>query len=109
MPREIFIALTNAVPGKDEAFNQWYDNCHLADVLDCPGIVSVQRFDVRDFRGNRAKHQYAAVYEVDHPDPVAAVEEVFRRFSEGEMTQTDAMADDFVALLCTPRDGAICR
>lgn len=105
MPRTLFIALTNAVPGEEAAFNEWYDNYHLTDVLDCPGITSAQRFDVQDFTGNRATHRYVAVYDVEHADPVAAVEEVFRRFSEGEMVQTDSMADDFVALLCTPRDG----
>ncbi|TGD75722.1 hypothetical protein E4634_02255 [Mangrovimicrobium sediminis] len=101
----IFIALTNAVPGRDAAFNEWYDRHHLANVLDCPGITSARRYDVQQFTGNRAQHRYVAVYGVDHPDPVSAVEEVFRRFNEGEMQATDAMADDFVALLCTEQGG----
>lgn len=104
MTKGIFIALTNAVAGKEDAFNVWYDNHHLPDVLACPGIVSAQRMDVLNFDGNRASHNYVAVYGLEHVDPVGAVEEVFRRFYEGEMTETDALADDFVALLCTPRD-----
>ena len=103
MKKATLLALTNAVPGKDAEFNHCYDNFHLPDLLACPGVVSARRFDALDFHGNRGSHKYVAVYDIEHDDPVASAEEIFRRFSAGEMTPTDALADDFVAILYSAR------
>ena len=44
MAKYTFVVLTNAVEGKDDAFDEWYTNTHLGDVLAVPGFVSAQRF-----------------------------------------------------------------
>jgi len=95
--------ITNCInqPGARQ-YNDWYDNVHLADVLACPGVVSAQRFNTHDYVGNKSTHRYVAIYNIEHDDPVAVVEEIFRRFIEGEMVQSDALADDFVATLNSP-------
>lgn len=103
MTKGSLIVLTNPVPGKEKEYNEWYDNVHLSDVLDCPGIVSAQRYDAHDYVGNKSTHKYVAIYNIEHEDLVAVVEEIFRRFTQGEMVQSDALATDFVALLNTPR------
>ena len=36
MAKHVFVVLTNATPGKDEAFNDWYTNQHIPDVLAIP-------------------------------------------------------------------------
>src|SRR5207302_6908712 len=41
---KLFIAFTNAVEGRSDEFNAWYDNTHVQDVLSIPGFKSVQRF-----------------------------------------------------------------
>ena len=45
MAKYTFVVLTNAVEGKDDAFDEWYTNTHLGDVLAVPGFVSAQRFN----------------------------------------------------------------
>ena len=42
MAKYTFVVLTNAVEGKDDAFDEWYTNTHLGDVLAVPGFVSAQ-------------------------------------------------------------------
>src|SRR3546814_16340103 len=42
--RLLYIVLTNATPGDDEQFNDWYTNTHIPDVLALPGFVAAQRF-----------------------------------------------------------------
>jgi hypothetical protein len=44
MARHIMVVMTNAVDGQEEAFNDWYDNQHLRDVLAIPGIKGATRY-----------------------------------------------------------------
>ena len=44
MGKYIFMVFANAVDGKDDAFNDWYTNVHLDEVLQVPGFASGQRF-----------------------------------------------------------------
>src|SRR3546814_6479308 len=46
--RLLYIVLTNATPGDDEQFNDWYTNTHIPDVLAVPGFVAAQRFRLVD-------------------------------------------------------------
>ena len=40
-----FVALTNAVAGREQEFNDWYDHQHVKDVLAIPGFLTAQRFE----------------------------------------------------------------
>ena len=40
MGRYMFLGLTNATEGRDDEFNDWYDNRHLPDVLAVEGFVA---------------------------------------------------------------------
>src|SRR5258706_13453663 len=44
LERHIFVVQTSAVPGREDEFNRWYDDEHLAQVLEVPGFVAAQRF-----------------------------------------------------------------
>jgi hypothetical protein len=44
-PFDKLIVLTNALPGEDDAFNAWYDERHVPDLLEkVDGVVAAQRF-----------------------------------------------------------------
>lgn len=62
-PREILIALVNAVKGKDAEFNEWYSNTHIPEVVALPGFVSAQRYEVAGEAP--APYRYATVYEIE--------------------------------------------
>ena len=63
------IVYTSPVDGKEDEYNAWYDDVHLAEFSALPGVISGRRFQVvRD-----GKPQYAAIYELSsHPDDVMA-------------------------------------
>lgn len=44
MARHHFIVLSNPVAGREDDYNDWYDNEHLDDVLKVEGFVAAQRF-----------------------------------------------------------------
>ena len=48
MEKHLFVGFTNRVEGQDDAFNAWYSDVHLKDVLKVPGIVAAQRFKLSD-------------------------------------------------------------
>jgi hypothetical protein len=70
MPRYNLIALTNPLEGRDDEFNDWYTNVHLADVLKLPGVTAAQRYRLADVqhRPGPFEWSYMAVYEIEIDD-----------------------------------------
>ena len=74
-----FFVLTNPVEGREEEYNDWYSNRHLADIVAIPGFSAAQRFVLRKTLMGKLSHQYLAIYEMDVADlstAQAAVEAV---------------------------------
>jgi hypothetical protein len=46
MADRLMLVFTNPVEGQDDAFNEWYDSRHFVDVLNVPGVVAAQRYDL---------------------------------------------------------------
>ncbi len=63
------IVYTNPADGREDDYNAWYDDVHLAEFSALPGVISGRRFKV--VGGDEAR--YAAIYELSaHPDEVMA-------------------------------------
>ena len=65
---------------REDAFNRWYDQHHLQDVIDVDGFVSGTRYRVSEQQmragvesSTIAELPYLATYEVDADDPKAAI------------------------------------
>jgi hypothetical protein len=85
-----FVVFTNPKPGEEAAYNAWYDDVHLGDVLDVPGFVSAQRFaidDAADFNGYR----YLAIYDIECDDPQATLAGLMKRAGTDAMVISPAM------------------
>ena len=66
--RHVLMVLSNAVDGKDDEFNSWYDNKHLPDVLSVPGFVAAQRYTANALQlteDGPPAHRYLAIYEIE--------------------------------------------
>ncbi|MDB5686777.1 MAG: hypothetical protein JWR77_1366, partial [Rhizorhabdus sp.] len=68
MIEALLVVLTNAIPGRDADFNDWYDNIHTRDALRFRGSIAQQRFilaadQVQDYPGGFVS-RYLALYEV---------------------------------------------
>lgn len=98
MSENIFIALTNPIQGKDEAFNAWYDTEHLPEVLATPGIVSPRRYDVAELPSAEdpdlpahlppPAHRCLFIYGLDDR-PEVVMGEFLTRVSAGTMTLSE--------------------
>ncbi len=93
------IVLGNAVQGRDDEFNRWYDDVHLGDVLAVPGVSAAQRFTLAAGQA----WAYAAIYQITSDDPDAVSAEILARSGSERMPISDAfdMASSRV-ILATP-------
>jgi hypothetical protein len=90
MAQYCFVVITDALPGREEEFNAWYDQQHLADVLRVPGFVAAQRFKLAQPE-NSLPGRYLALYEIETEDPEAALAELTKRSGTEQMIMTEAM------------------
>ncbi|MEE8248404.1 MAG: hypothetical protein V3S87_14220 [Alphaproteobacteria bacterium] len=89
MARQLFMVLSEAVEGREDDYNDWYENTHLDEVIATSAVVSAQRFKLADRRGVEAPNRYLAIYEVEVDDPG----EVFPSVDAGgdKRNNTDAL------------------
>jgi hypothetical protein len=106
MAKHVLVVFTNPVEGRDDEYNKWYDEVHLADVLDVPGVVAARRLELSplDAAGSAAAHRYLALYDVEG-DPATVMKELNDRVANGTMALSDALDAQSVSLsIYTPRD-----
>jgi hypothetical protein len=68
MTKQILVVLSEPVDGKEDEFNDWYNNIHLAEVVQVKGFVQAQRFKVADDSAGLGKQRYIAIYECEGDD-----------------------------------------
>jgi hypothetical protein len=86
------VVLTNSLPGKDDAFNDWYTNRHLKDVIAVPGFVSAQRYRiVGQPVAADPPYRYFASYEIEADDPSKVLAEMNKRAGTDLMPISDGM------------------
>ena len=89
MSRSVLLVFTNATDGDDVEFNRWYDEVHLKEVLEAPGFVAAERFDLADAQmaEDDRPHRYLAIYEIEG-DPADALKALQELAPTMDMTAT---------------------
>jgi hypothetical protein len=78
------VVLSNPVAGREQEYNDWYDNQHVGDVLRNPGFVSAPRLKLlRTTPANLSLPRYAVIFQFDSADLEATIVEVRRRLAAG--------------------------
>lgn len=86
MAKHILCAFTNPIDGRDDEFNQWYDNVAYPTYKSLPGLVPLGRFKAADvphmFPFQRSNdYQYLSLYYFEAEDPAAYMEEIKATFA----------------------------
>ena len=70
MADHVMVVFTNPVPGREDEYNEWYNNVHLGEVLRTPGMTCARRYRLVDGVGSREEpqHRYLAIYELESDD-----------------------------------------
>ncbi len=82
----LFMVRSNPKPGQETAFNDWYTDVHLTEVLSIQGFLSAQRFILNEAQVQPDQTQsYLAIYEID-TDHVPATLDQLRKATWLNMT-----------------------
>ncbi len=65
MAKYLVLALNGPSEGQDEAYNRWYDEVHLPELLAVPGIVKATRYKIVQ---SNQPWPYVAAYEIETDD-----------------------------------------
>lgn len=90
MARYKLVALSNAVAGRDDDYNEWYQSQHMPDVLAVPGFVAAERLQVL----GDGPYKYLAIYEIETDDIGAVLAEFSKRPGTELMPVSDALDRD---------------
>ena len=87
MKDHVLTVLSNPTEGRENDYNEWYDQVHLSDVLKVEGVVGVRRYRLAGPQGEENGHRYLAIYELRTDDLGATLQAM----AEADMTMSDAI------------------
>jgi hypothetical protein len=107
MPKYKFLVMTDPVEGREDEYNQWYNESHLDDLVRIPGIVAAQRFRLAHVAAGTVANSYLAIYEVECDDPADCMAAMAEHGRTGAMSISGALRMDNQTLAffeeCSPR------
>jgi hypothetical protein len=104
MARHTFVVFTNPTEGREDEFNDWYDNTHLNDVVNVEGFVAAQRFKLAETDPPQEfPHRYLALYEVESDDLGKVAQALSEAGESGAMFISESLdRADAIAKYFTP-------
>lgn len=93
------VVLTNAKDGAEDAYNDWYSNTHLADVVKINGFTGAQRFRSAIAMGGDPFYKYCAIYDVETDNPDAVLEALNKAAGTPDMELSDALHPQVYSVL----------
>jgi hypothetical protein len=91
--RAILLVATNpASDAVDEAYNAWYSDVHIPQILDrVPGFVHCNRYVLHPASAEKPQQRYLAVYEIEADDPAIAVAALGEAVQSGRIDMSDTL------------------
>ncbi|MAG31638.1 MAG: hypothetical protein CL908_12190 [Deltaproteobacteria bacterium] len=95
--RGLMLVFSNSTdPGRIAEFNRWYDEIHLREVLQVPGVVGATRYELDEDQmmpgDDGFGRRFLAIYEIEAED-LGRVRDVLRSTS-GERSHSDLLELD---------------
>lgn len=102
--RHLYFVFADPVDGQEEAFNDWYQNVHIPEVLQVPGFVACQRYRVSGEQRTAdippPQHRYVAVYQVEG-DPRTVLDALNAAMAAGRVNRSDLIRQPTASHLYT--------
>lgn len=100
-----YVVLTSAKPGQLEEFHRWYDEQHIPDVVNVPGVKSAKRFKllnaVENHEAVESPWNSLALYEFDTDEPLALAKLLSTMAGSSDMPMTDSIDDVRIKIIGT--------
>ena len=85
------VVMSDPVDGREEAYNQWYQNVHLPELLALEGFESARRFRQARTLGQRTTYSYMVEYEIETDDIDAVLEDLVNKAQFGSLSMSDSI------------------
>src|ERR1044072_2883473 len=85
--KNVLVVPWNPPDGSEDAYNDWYTNTHLDEVVSIDGFVSARRYKLTDAQIEgfpASEHTYLAIYEIEGA-PADAFEQLVEELQSGRM------------------------
>jgi hypothetical protein len=99
--RYLFVVNSNPAEGREQEYNDWYSNRHIADLLALPGVVSARRFvlDSMQLADVPQHFKYLALYEIETDDVQDFIGQLRSRSGSESMPISTALSTTVSAIL----------
>ena len=86
------VVCTNPAEGREDDYNEWYDNQHLGDVIAAAGFDRAERLRLTDIgTPSVTQHRYLALYQVETDDPESVFKGLIAAAGTDAMPMSDAI------------------
>jgi len=89
MTKQYMLVFSNPIEGKEDAYNRWYNEVHMPEVLEVSGFAVAQRFKISGSPMSAPEHKYLAIYEAPADQFNHCVEKLFA--ANGKMKMEDVI------------------
>lgn len=90
MPKFKMIALTTPLPGKEDAFHDWYQNKHLPELIEhIEAIKGAQRYQLVAKMAGSDENPWLAIYDIEIDDPMTMLGQMGEVAGSGKLTPPD--------------------
>lgn len=91
MPKYKLVVLTRPIAGKENEYNDWYQNVHLNQVVAVDGCTGAQRYRLAHNLVKEDVLPYLAIYDMETDDLASVMAEMDRRAGTDRMVVSDAV------------------
>ena len=103
------IVFSYPAEGREEEYNDWYQNFHLNQVVKIRDIQAAQRFRLARKLKEGEAHPYAAIYEIETEDIDAVLDEIRTAAGTERLSISGAINTDFTSATVYEEFGYIVR
>ena len=91
MPRYKMVVMSNPAEGREDEYNDWYQNIHLGELVALDGFRSARRFRLARSLVEGETYPYLAIYDIETGDIDAVLQNLVAIAEAGKLTMSDAI------------------
>jgi hypothetical protein len=91
MPRYKMVVYSRPTPGREDEYNDWYQNVHLRELVALPGFKSARRFRYARSLVEGDAYPYMSIYDIETDDIDVVLQGLKSTAEKGLLTMSDAI------------------
>lgn len=91
MTKYKMVLMTRPIEGREQEYNDWYENVHLKDVTAVHGVKSAQRFRLAQSLPGQDAMPYAAIYDIETDDIKGVFKAIQTGAQSGQISVSEAL------------------